>query len=43
MPMSTVLKKHYKSPLTALNVHRHDEALATNTVYTPMSLLLVLV
>jgi hypothetical protein len=34
MPMSTVLKKHYKSPFPTLNVHRHEEALATNTVYS---------
>ena len=34
MPMSTVLKKHYKSPFPALNVHRRDEALATDTVYS---------
>ena len=32
--MSTVLKKHYKSPFPALNVHRRDEALATDTVYS---------
>jgi hypothetical protein len=30
MPMSTVLKRHYKSPFPALNVHRREEALATN-------------
>jgi hypothetical protein len=34
MPMSTVLKKHYKLPFPALNVHRREEALATNTVYS---------
>jgi hypothetical protein len=35
MPMSKVLKKHYKSPFPALNVHRREEAsLATNTVYS---------
>jgi hypothetical protein len=34
MPMSTVLKKHYKSPFPALNVHRREEALATDTVYS---------
>jgi hypothetical protein len=33
MPMSTVLKKHYKSPFLALNVHHRLEALATDTVY----------
>jgi hypothetical protein len=32
--MPTVLKKHYKSPFPALNVHRREEALATNTVYS---------
>jgi hypothetical protein len=30
----TVLKKHYKSPFPALNVHWRDEALATDTVYS---------
>jgi hypothetical protein len=34
MPMSTVLKKHFKSPFPALNVHRREESLATNTVYS---------
>jgi hypothetical protein len=34
MPMSTALKKHYKSPFPALNVHCHEEALATDTVYS---------
>jgi hypothetical protein len=34
MPMSTVLKKHYKKPFPALNVHCREEALATNTVYS---------
>jgi hypothetical protein len=33
MPMSTVLKKHYKSPFPALNVHRREKAPATDTVY----------
>jgi hypothetical protein len=32
--MSTVLKKHYQLPFPALNVHRHDESLATDTVYS---------
>jgi hypothetical protein len=32
--MSTILEKHYKSPSRALNVHRHEEALATDTVYS---------
>jgi hypothetical protein len=34
MPMSTVLKKHYKLPFPALNVHCREEALATNTVFS---------
>jgi hypothetical protein len=34
MPMSTVLRKHYKSPFPALNIHRRDEAIATDTVYS---------
>ena len=34
MPMSTHLKKHYKSPFPALNVHRRNEAVATDTVYS---------
>jgi hypothetical protein len=34
MPMSSVLKKRYKSPNPALNVHHHDEAVATDTVYS---------
>jgi hypothetical protein len=33
MPMSTVLKKWYKSPNPALNVHRRDEPVATDTVF----------
>ena len=33
IPMSTILKKHYKSPNPALNVHHHDEPVATDTVY----------
>jgi hypothetical protein len=37
MPMSTVLKKHYKSPFPTLNVHCHEEALATDTVYSDVS------
>jgi hypothetical protein len=33
--MSTTLKKqHYKSPFPAMNVHRRDEAIATDTVYS---------
>ena len=33
-PASTVLKKHFKSPFPALNVHRRDEPVATDTVYS---------
>ena len=32
--MSTILKKRYKSPYPALNVHRRDEPVATNTVFS---------
>ena len=32
--ISTILKKHYKSPYPALNVHRRDEPVATDTVYS---------
>ena len=32
--MSTVLKKHYKSPNPALNVHCCNEPIATDTVYS---------
>ena len=31
--MSTVLKKHFKSPYPACNVQRRQEAIATDTVY----------
>ena len=34
MPMSTVLKKRYKSPNPAVNVHRRDEPVATDTVFS---------
>ena len=34
IPMSTVLKKHYKSPFPALNVHRRNEPVATDMVYS---------
>jgi hypothetical protein len=34
MPMSTILKKRYKSPNPALNMHPHDEPVATNTIYS---------
>jgi hypothetical protein len=32
MPMSTVLRKHYKLPNPAHNVHCRDEQVATDTV-----------
>jgi hypothetical protein len=34
MPMSTILKKQYKSPNPALNVHPRDEPVATDTIYS---------
>jgi hypothetical protein len=34
MPMSTILKKRYKSLNPALNVHPHDEPVATDTIYS---------
>ena len=34
LPMSTLLKKQYKSPFPALNVHRRDELVATDTIYS---------
>ncbi len=34
MPNSPVLKKHFKSPFPALNVHRRDEPVATDTVFS---------
>jgi hypothetical protein len=34
MPMSTVLKKRYKSPNPAVNVHHHDEPVMTDTVFS---------
>ena len=34
LPMSTLLKKRYKSPFPALNVHRRDEPVATDTIYS---------
>jgi hypothetical protein len=34
MPMSTILKKRYKSPNSALNVRPHDEPVATDTIYS---------
>ena len=33
-PMSTILKKNYKSPFPALNVKHRDEPVATDTVYS---------
>jgi hypothetical protein len=33
MPMSTILKKWYKSPNPALNLHPRDESVATDTIY----------
>ena len=34
MPMSAVLQKHYKSPFPACNIHRRNESVATDTVYS---------
>ena len=34
MPMGTYLKKRYKSPFPACNVHRQNEPVATDTVYS---------
>jgi hypothetical protein len=34
IPMSTPLKKHFKSPFRAMNLHRRDEPVATDTVYS---------
>src|SRR5687768_18541344 len=34
MPMGTHLKKRYKSPFPACNVHCRDKPLATDTVYS---------
>ena len=31
--MSIILKKHYKSPFPAMNVHRRNKPIATDTVY----------
>jgi len=33
LPLSTLLKKQYKSPFPALNVHRRDKPVATNAIY----------
>ena len=34
MPMGTYLKKRYKSPFPACNVHCRSEPVATDTVYS---------
>ena len=34
IPMSTHLKRHFKSPFPAHNVHRRNEPIATDTVYS---------
>jgi hypothetical protein len=34
MPMSTILKKWYKSPNPALNMRPHDEPVATDNIYS---------
>ena len=34
VPMSTHLKRHFKSPFPAHNVHRRNEPIATDTVYS---------
>ena len=34
MPMSSVLQKHYKSPFPVCNIHRRNESVATDTVYS---------
>jgi len=34
IPTSTILKKHFKSPNPALNVHCRNESVATDTVYS---------
>ena len=34
LPMSTLLKKQYKSPFPTLNVHRRDEPVAMDTIYS---------
>ena len=34
MSANTYLKKRYKSPFPAFNVHRHEEPVATDTVYS---------
>jgi len=34
LPMTTLLKKWYKSPFPTLNVHRRDEPVAMDTIYS---------
>jgi len=34
LPMSTLLKKQYKSPFPTLNIHRRDEPVAMDTIYS---------
>ncbi len=34
LPMSTLLKKRYKSPFPTLNIHRRDEPVAMDTIYS---------
>ena len=41
IPMSTILCKHYKSPIPAMSVHCRQEDIATDTVYADTWLLTV--
>jgi hypothetical protein len=42
MPMSAILKKHFKSPFPALNVFHQNELVATDTIsLTPLPLMVV--
>ncbi len=34
LPVSTLLKKQYKSPFPVLNVHQHDKLIVTDTIYS---------
>ena len=34
IPQSTMMKKHFKSPFPALNVHRRNEDVATDVIYS---------
>jgi len=34
IPTSTILKKHFKLPNPALNVHQYNASIATDTVYS---------